>query len=108
MALRLLSLLLLFAVLPTAELVEQTVHVVGHALEADAPDHDAHHDDSQSDEHGCTGLVHLCSCHQTQVTQAVALHVHATEQQLASLPTVVPPSLVDQRSLEPAQRPPIA
>ena len=109
MALRLMALLLLFAVLPTAELVEQTVHVVSHAFEAEAPaDHAAHHDDSQSDEHGCTGLVHLCSCHQTQVTQAVVLHVHATAHQLASLPIVVPQGLVDQRSLEPAQRPPIA
>lgn len=108
MALRLLALLLLFAVLPTAELVEQTVHVISHGLDADAPAHRTHHDDSQSDEHGCTGLVHLCSCHQTQVTQPMALHSYVTEQQLASLPSLLPRGLVDQRSLEPAQRPPIA
>lgn len=108
MALRLLALLLLLAVLPTAELIEQTAHVVGHALEAEPPDHGAHHDESQSDEHGCTGLVHLCSCHQTQVTQPLVLHVVLSEHQLASLPTFIPQGLADQRSLEPAQRPPIA
>ena len=108
MPLRLLALVLLFAVLPTAELVEQAAHVVGHAFETEVADHTAHHDDTQSDEHGCTGLVHLCSCHQTQVTQPPVLSTHVTEQQLASLPTVVPQGLADQRSLEPAQRPPIA
>ncbi|HVK84876.1 MAG TPA: hypothetical protein VM513_12245 [Kofleriaceae bacterium] len=108
MPLRLLALLLLFAVVPTAELVEQTAHLVGHAFEAEAADHSAHHDDTQSDEHGCTGLVHLCACHQTQVTQPPVISTYITAKQLASLPAVVPQGLADQHRAEPAQRPPIA
>jgi hypothetical protein len=105
---RLLALLVLLAVLPTVELTEQVAHAVEHVLEADAPDHTAHHDGEEGDEHGCTGLVHLCSCHHTQVI-AWAPIVTASGFELAAALTIAPPaSLTDLNSLEPAQRPPIA
>ena len=104
---RLLALLLLLAVLPTAELSEQIVHVVEHVLHHDAPDHTAHHDDSQSDEHGCTGLVHLCGCHTTQITASADLLMTRVVETQEFLAIHAPPSLVNLTSLEPAQRPPI-
>jgi hypothetical protein len=104
---RLLALLLLLAVLPTAELAEQASHVVSHLLGDDAADHVGHHDASQGDEHGCTGLVHLCSCHQTQITASYVNVVIRNIEQAESLTIRVPDSLVDLTSPEPAQRPPI-
>src|SRR5688500_12405426 len=71
-AMRWIALLLLLAVLPTAELAEQVVHVAAHALHLEAPDHSAHHGEhAPDDEHGCTGLMHLCG-HVTQVTTATS------------------------------------
>lgn len=105
---RLLALLVLLAVLPTAEVTEQVVHLIGHALEADAPDHLAHHDDSHGDEHGCTGLMHLCSCHHTQVTAGVAFVATRSIEAAASVSIDDPASLVDLTSQEPAHRPPIS
>lgn len=104
---RLLALVLLLAVLPTVEVTEQIVHLVEHALEADVPDHTAHHDESQGDEHGCTGLVHLCSCHHAQVTFAVPVMTASTIETLESLASETPHELVDLNSLEPPHRPPI-
>lgn len=104
---RVLALLLLFAVLPTVELTEQVVHLVEHTLHADAPDHAAHHDDSHGDEHGCTGLVHLCSCHHTQVTAGVAFVATRSVEAAASVSIAAPASLIDLTSQEPAHRPPI-
>lgn len=105
---RLLALLVLFAVLPTAELTEQVAHVVEHVLEAEAPDHLAHHDGTHSDEHGCTGLVHLCSCHQTQITVSLTTALARGVEAAAALASTTPTSLVDLTSPEPGQRPPIA
>jgi hypothetical protein len=102
-----LALLVLLAVLPTAELTEQVVHVVDHLVHAEAADHSAHHDESHGDEHGCTGLVHLCGCHHTQVTAGVAIIASRGIESAASLSIDVPASLVDLTSLEPAHRPPI-
>jgi hypothetical protein len=104
---RMLALLVLLAVLPTVELVEQVVHVVEHALDGDAPDHLAHHDESDGDEHGCTGLVHLCGCHHTQVTAGVTIVASRAIESAASLSIAAPASLADLISLEPAHRPPI-
>jgi hypothetical protein len=103
---RLLALLVLLAVLPTAELAEQAIHLVEHALEGEAPDHSAHHDGAPGDEHGCTGLVHLCTCHHAQVTAAIAVTATPTLETLDRLAAEVPPPLSDLHSLEPAQRPP--
>lgn len=103
---RLVALLVLLAVLPTAELAEQVVHVVEHALHVEAPDHGAHHDDSQGDEHGCTGLVHLCG-HHPQITAGVPMVAARTIEIAAALVSDAPASLTDLTSLEPAHRPPI-
>lgn len=104
---RWLAILMLVTVLPTVELGEQAVHVIEHLFEGDSPDHSAHHDESQGDEHGCTGLVHLCNCHQAQVTAAVfAIDMIATETHQA-ITITGPPTLVDLNTLEPLHRPPI-
>jgi hypothetical protein len=106
---RAIALLVLFAVMPTAELTEQVVHLVEHVLHADAPDHSAHHDESQQgDEHGCTGLVHLCGCHHTQVTAGIAIVASRSIEIAEALTIDAPASLADLTSLEPAHRPPIA
>jgi hypothetical protein len=104
---RLLAILLLLVVLPTIELSEQALHVVTHVLEGEAPDHAAHHDDSQGDEHGCTGLVHLCSCHTTQVTMSIPRVAPTAVETLEAMAVVAPPPLIDLTSLEPPHRPPI-
>lgn len=103
---RLLALLLLLAVLPTVELTEQAVHVVEHVLHADAPDHSAHHDESHSDEHGCTGLVHLCG-HHAVARPSLGIAVMRIVEASASISIAAPPILADLTSLEPAHRPPI-
>lgn len=105
--LRILAILLLLAVLPTVELSEQVVHVVTHAIEGEGPDHTAHHDGSEGDEHGCTGLMHLCSCHHTQVTISLARVVTTAVETLESMAAFAPPPLIDLTSLEPPHRPPI-
>ena len=105
---RLLALIVLLAVLPTTELVEQVTHVVEHLLEAEAPDHSAHHGGDAGDEHGCTGLVHLCACHHAQVTEALRRVAIASTESPESLIVRAPPPLIDLNSLEPPHRPPIA
>ena len=104
---RAIALLVLLAVLPTAELTEQVMHAIEHVFHAEAPDHGAHHGESHDDEHGCTGLVHLCSCHHTQVTAGIAF-VTARRFETSEAPSIDDPaSLTDLTSLEPAHRPPI-
>ena len=105
--LRFLALVVLLAVLPTAEVGEQLVHFAEHALEGEAPDHPAHHDETSGDEHGCTGLMHLCACHHTQVTAATALQLSSSVETFRALQVYPPQSLVDQSMLEPPHRPPI-
>ena len=74
---RLLALLLVVALVPTAELTEQAAHIVEHVLEHEAPMHGAHHDDGPLDcNHGCTGIIHVCTCH-----HAVALTPAQRKQQ---------------------------
>lgn len=105
---RILALVLLLAVLPTFELAEQIEHAILHVVDGDAPDHLAHHEEGAGDEHGCTGLVHLCACHHAPV---VASHAIALRRSVfaSHTTTIVPPGdLVDLNSLEPPNRPPIA
>jgi hypothetical protein len=104
---RVLAILLLLAVLPTVELAEQLVHVVEHALHAETPDHSAHHDAEPGDEHGCTGLVHLCATHQAQVTTQAAPQPVVSIETLAVMTIDLPPALTDKNALEPPHRPPI-
>ena len=104
---RWLALLLLLAVLPTVELTEQGIHVIEHLFEGDPATHSAHHDEEPGDEHGCTGLVHLCSCHHAQVTPAgIAISVSVVEMQ-HTITIAWPSSLADLNTLEPPHRPPI-
>jgi hypothetical protein len=103
---RALAILLLLAVLPTAELVEQAVHVIEHVAHGETPGHSAHHDQEPGDEHGCTGLVHLCATHQVQVT-TFALPVMTTSETIAVVVAKLPPPLADKNALEPPHRPPI-
>jgi hypothetical protein len=104
---RLLTLLLVVALVPTAELTEQVVHVVEHVLEHEDAAHSAHHDETPADcEHGCTGLIHLCQCHTTvAVTPAIATVSRAIVP-TASL-SWSPARLHDAAAREPADRPPI-
>jgi hypothetical protein len=104
---RVIAFLLLLAVLPTAELTEQVVHVVEHALEAEIADHAAHHDDTHQDEHGCTGLIHLCGCHHPQVTITIGIVARRGIESAGIVSIEDPSSLVDLTTREPAQRPPI-
>ncbi len=66
---RLLALMLVFAILPvTGEVVELVVHWAQHGDVSHAAD-DAHGSDPLgTDEHGCSGLFHLCACHSAQAT----------------------------------------
>jgi len=104
---RLLALLLVVALVPTAELTEQVVHVVEHVLEGEELGHTAHHDEGPLDcDHGCTGLIHVCACH-----HAVAVTPAPFAGARAIVPTVStawsPAQLYDLAVREPADRPPI-
>ena len=105
---RVMAFLLLLAVLPTMELYEQVEHAVEHFVHGDAPDHSAHHDADPGDEHGCTGLVHLCACHQAQVTAALDTFVQTSIRLRDTIVANAPPGLTDMTAREPEQRPPIA
>lgn len=107
MPLRLVAVVVLLAVLPTMEVAEQAIHAIGHVLEAQVPDHSAHHEGAPGDEHGCTGLLHLCACHHTQVTAASPAAAPAAVETLGTVTAELPPPLVDLHALEPPQRPPI-
>jgi hypothetical protein len=106
---RLLALVVIVSVLPTIEIGEQIAHAVEHVINDEPAAHSAHHDgDGQDDEHGCTGLVHICGCHHTLVTgggvPATAIGVETLE----TLGTGAPRSLDDQSTREPPHRPPIS
>ena len=103
---RALAILLLLAVLPTAELVEQAVHFIEHVAHGEPPSHSAHHDSEPGDEHGCTGLVHLCATNHGQV-MTFAIPAMTTSETIAVVSVALPPPLADKNSLEPPHRPPI-
>jgi len=103
-----LALLLLLAVLPSMELAEQLAHVIEHALHAESPGHSAHHDVEPGDEHGCTGLVHLCTTHQAQVTSTPIPRIERSIETLAVVALALPVPLLDKNALEPPHRPPIS
>jgi len=105
---RVLAILLLLAVLPSMELAEQLAHVIEHALHAESPGHSAHHDAEPGDEHGCTGLVHLCMTHQAQVTAAATPRIDRSIETLAVVALASPTRLFDKHALEPPHRPPIS
>ncbi len=63
-----LSLLLVLSLIPSMEVIELAVHLVQHGDLAHG-ERD-HHESSAlgTDEHGCSGAFHLCSCHTSSVT----------------------------------------
>jgi hypothetical protein len=103
---RVIALFVLLAVLPTVELVEQVEHFIHHVVAAELADHPAHHD-AAPDEHGCTSLIHLCSCHHSQATIAFTIVESRSIESIDTVSIVAPRSLVDLTSPEPAVRPPI-
>ena len=107
LGMRAIALLVLLAVLPTAEVTEQIAHWVEHVFHAEEFGHGAHHDASQGDEHGCTELLHLCGHHSQVTASSVVLTTRGIET-TTWLTAASPPSLANLTSLEPAHRPPIA
>ncbi len=105
---RLIALLLLLAVLPTVELAEQAIHVVAHVIHGEPATHDAHHERHAGDEHGCTGLVHVCGCHTGQITGAsMAVSLDAIGLRASIACAAAPGTLFDLASVTPPYRPPI-
>jgi hypothetical protein len=121
---RWLALLLVLALLPTAELVEQGAHVVEHVVRGEAADHDAHHDARDNDqgahddgdghgdshdEHACTGLVHVCGGgHGAGLTATRHVPALAGGVVVAFAELAPPHDLRDLAALPPPHRPPIA
>lgn len=56
------AVVMVYAMTPGAlELTENAVHLIRHADTAHADG--AHAEDSDRDEHGCSGTYHACTCH---------------------------------------------
>ncbi len=102
---RWLAVLIVLALLPTGELIEQGVHVAEHAF----ADHDAHHEDHDpAEEHGCTGLVHVCGGHHgLGVTPSLATPV-LVGSEIGLVEPLTPSDLHDLAQRQPPHRPPIA
>lgn len=107
---RLLAVLLVLALWPAlGETVELAVHLAEHGDLAHAP-HDAHEGEPLgANEHGCSGVFHLCSGGHVSATSAP--HVVTSVVALARVTTpATPPPLSREGQHEPAPelRPPIA
>jgi hypothetical protein len=61
-----LALLMTLSLLPTLEVVEAVVHWVEHGDLAHGGGEE-HGSALGADEHGCTGIFHLCACHTASV-----------------------------------------
>lgn len=105
---RFLALLLVLAIVPaTGEVIELAVHLAQHGDVA----HDAGdtHDGAPlgADEHGCSGLFHMCGCHTAPAMTpppSVATAIVPPVRRIA----VVPPAARDGRGAPaPSFRPPI-
>ena len=107
LSISLVALVLVVALWPGAgELIEQTVHVVQYG--------DLPHDDDHGatplgqDEHGCSGTLHLCQCHQPApvITAGAAVAIARLD---AKRPTVAlePVVRVGVGMTAPPTRPPI-
>jgi hypothetical protein len=106
---RVIALLLMLALLPSAELVEQAAHVIEHVVGGEAAGHDAHHESHDpADEHGCTGLVHVCGAHHgAGIASTASIPLMASRHRgLAAV--IVPSDLHDLAATAPPHRPPIA
>ncbi len=109
MVVRLLALLIAFAMLPAGwELVEVAVHAAHHGDLAHAGD-DAHDEPLGQDEHGCTGLFHFCACcHAVQPTaRPFVTAVGAPAAHAWHADALAPSSLAGRGLAAPPIRPPI-
>jgi hypothetical protein len=105
---RWLVLVLVLALLPAAELAEQGLHVVEHALAGDASDHDPHHGGlDPAEEHGCTGLVHVCGGQHGVGVAPTRLGAEVVASAVTSAGPLPPRDLRDLAAREPEYRPPI-
>lgn len=106
---RLIALLLVVALWPGAsELIEQTVHAVEHGdLAHDSGDE---HDSTPlgQDEHGCSGTLHLCQCHQPApvITASGAVVVASVDAEQATV-VLAPVARIGVGVTAPPTRPPI-
>lgn len=105
---RWLALVFVLALLPTVELVEQGVHELEHVLAGEVAGHDAHHEEHDpAEEHGCTGLVHVCGGHHGL---GVAASLPAPVLVGYEVGVIAPITITDLHGLstrEPPHRPPI-
>jgi len=107
---RILALLLAFAMFPSAmEAVEVAVHLVQHGDFAHG-DQDEHASTPLgTDEHGCSGTFHLCSCHHNAASSgtgrvAVMVGTDVTH----AITNLAPVSRDGEAAPAPPIRPPIA
>ena len=108
MARLLVVLALLWTVTPTApEVTETAVHLLTHGDSPHAAD--GGHDESGTDEHGCTPLFHLCGCHApapTATSGVVAMRASLADVTSLELPPVA--ASLSRATDPPPIRPPIA
>lgn len=106
---RLLAFLLVLSILPvTGEVVELVVHWGQHGdvAHGDSDEHESA--PLGSDEHGCSGLFHMCACHTAQATtpqESVATSLVTTDRRVDVL---APPRHDGCDAPAPTIRPPIA
>ncbi len=107
---RILALLLVLAVVPSGmELVELTVHIVRYGDVAHADQHDTSTKPIGSDEHGCSGTFHVCSCHQVvSAMTPLATAVACIRVPAESLVIAFPLDRTGEAAQAPPVRPPIA
>lgn len=107
---RILALLLVLAIIPSGmELVELAVHIVRYGDVAHADQHDKSTKPIGSDEHGCSGTFHLCSCHQVvSATTPLATTVVCLRAPGESLAVIFPLDRTGEAAQAPPVRPPIA
>lgn len=107
---RILALLLVLAVIPSGmELVELAVHIAKYGDVAHADQHDKSKSPLGSDEHGCSGTFHICSCHQVvTATTPLTATVDCVRAPAQSLAIVFPLDRTGEAAQAPPVRPPIA
>lgn len=103
-----LALLLVFAIFPSsAEIVELAAHMVGHGDDGHAGDE--HDGAAGEDEHGCSGMFHLCACHMTNAsTEQYALSWSVVADPPTKTALMAPSTRAGRLVEPPPQRPPIA
>ncbi len=106
---RFLALLLVLAILPvTGEAIEFVVHWAEHGDVAHATSDDHESAPLGSDEHGCSGLFHMCACHNVQATAPHQLVVTASVSTDTRVDASSPPQQDGRGAPAPSIRPPIA